>query len=100
MSYVYIKSEPQLWTAGFYKPNGLWMSESDHPNEDEAADRVHFLNGGAVSTNPEIIRVLKLTQKNIASMLHMLPIRTPDTDRKSLESWHNQVTDVLSKVIR
>ena len=27
--YVYIKSEPGLWTVGFYDPNGKWIPESD-----------------------------------------------------------------------
>jgi hypothetical protein len=28
--YVYLRSEPQLWTVGFYAPNGEWVSESDY----------------------------------------------------------------------
>jgi len=43
--YVYIRSEPQLWTVGFYKPNGEWVPESDHSSRDEAAKRVAWLNG-------------------------------------------------------
>ncbi len=46
MKYVYIKSEPRLWTVGFYEPNGKWQPESDHASTDEAAKRVHYLNGG------------------------------------------------------
>ena len=46
MSYVYIKSEPGLWTVGFYKPDGAWESESDHDVPGLAAKRVHWLNGG------------------------------------------------------
>ena len=45
MSYVYIKSEPQLWTVGFYSPDGKWHPESDHASTDAAADRVAYLNG-------------------------------------------------------
>ena len=45
-SYVYIKSEAQLWTVGFYSPDGSWHSESDHPTPEAAAERVHYLNGG------------------------------------------------------
>ena len=26
--YVYIKSEPRLWTVGFYAPNGEWIPEA------------------------------------------------------------------------
>lgn len=44
--YVYIRSEPRLWTAGFYKPDGSWVPESDHDSEAKAAARVHYLNGG------------------------------------------------------
>ena len=46
MQYVYIKSEPNLWTVGFYKPDGTWVPESDHALASDAASRVHWLNGG------------------------------------------------------
>lgn len=46
--YVYIKSEPRLWTVGFYRPDGTWEPESDHSSIEEAVDRVHYLNGGAI----------------------------------------------------
>ena len=44
--YVYIQTEPQLWTVGFYDPNGKFQAESDHKTPDEAAERVRYLNGG------------------------------------------------------
>lgn len=44
--FVYIRSEEELWTVGFYKPNGEWMPESDWRSPEEAAERVHYLNGG------------------------------------------------------
>jgi len=47
MTWVYIRSEPGLWTVGFYRPDGRWEAESDHGSPDEAAERVHYLNGGA-----------------------------------------------------
>lgn len=43
--YVYIQSEPSLWTVGFYDPNGNWHPESDYSNAQEAAERVAWLNG-------------------------------------------------------
>jgi hypothetical protein len=49
MKYVYIQSEfgeYPLWTVGFYDPNGKWQPESDHSSSEEAAQRVHYLNGG------------------------------------------------------
>lgn len=36
MKYVYIKSEPQLWTVGFYTPEGRWEPESDHSSAEDA----------------------------------------------------------------
>ncbi len=44
--YVYIESEKGLWTVGFYTPSGEWISESDHSDRDNAARRIHYLNGG------------------------------------------------------
>jgi hypothetical protein len=44
MTYVYIKSEPSLWTVGFYDPKGKFQPESDWPSIDEAATRVHWLH--------------------------------------------------------
>ena len=44
--YVYVVSEPGLWTVGFYSPDGEWHAESDYNLKYEAAERVHWLNGG------------------------------------------------------
>ena len=43
--YVYIRSEPNLWTVGFYDPQGEWQPESDHGSPQKAAERVAWLNG-------------------------------------------------------
>ena len=49
MPYVYKRTEPQLWTVGFYTPNGgHWEPESDHDSPEKAADRVRYLNGGNI----------------------------------------------------
>lgn len=45
--YVYIRSESQLWTVGFYRPDGRWEPESDHGSPEAAAKRVRYLNGGS-----------------------------------------------------
>ena len=53
--YVYILSERfldldqvqrEVWTVGFYKPDGTFESESDHDNKQAAAAHCHWLNGG------------------------------------------------------
>jgi len=48
-SYVYLRSEPGLFTVGFFDPSGKWHPESDFNIKDEAAARVAWLNG---SYNP------------------------------------------------
>jgi hypothetical protein len=55
VSYVYIKSESELWTVGFYGPRGEWVPESDHSNRAEAAERVAWLNG---SGEPQVARTV------------------------------------------
>ena len=46
MTWVYWQSEPQLWTVGYIMPDGAKEPESDHRTAEEAAKRVHYLNGG------------------------------------------------------
>lgn len=45
-NYVYIKSEPNLYTVGFYRGDGRWEPESDWTRSEDAAAQVHYLNGG------------------------------------------------------
>jgi len=56
-TWVYIKTEPQLWTVGFYRPEdhgGGWEIDGDFPSRDEAAQRVRWLNGGRIAELSEI----------------------------------------------
>ena len=43
--WVYIRSEPNLYTVGFYDPNGKWQPDSDWNDRDEARARCAYLNG-------------------------------------------------------
>lgn len=43
--WIYIKTEPQLWTVGFYAPDGTFHGDSDHSTPDLAAQRCAWLNG-------------------------------------------------------
>ena len=45
-NYIYWQSEPSLYTVGYFSPNGERHPESDHATREEAAKRVHYLNGG------------------------------------------------------
>lgn len=59
--YVYIHSEKEerftdvhgkeqhvanMWTVGFYDPEGKWVPETDHSSFKTAAERCSYLNGG------------------------------------------------------
>jgi hypothetical protein len=44
--YVYKRTERNLYTVGFYSPDGQWYSESDWEFKEDAARRVRWLNGG------------------------------------------------------
>ena len=56
--YVYIQTERwtdekgvrrDVYTVGFYKPDGRFESDSDHDDRDAARAMVHYLNGGNVN---------------------------------------------------
>ncbi len=49
MSYVYIQTERNLWTVGFYDPDGEWHAYSDYGLPSDAAERVEVLNGDGIS---------------------------------------------------
>lgn len=45
--YVYQRcTHEPLYTVGFYTPEGEWKTDSDWDTREEAAERVHYLNGG------------------------------------------------------
>lgn len=51
---------PQLWTVGFYRPDGKWEAESDHDSETKAAGRAHWLNGAGAELFAELLAACKL----------------------------------------
>ena len=48
MKWVYIESEKGLWTTGFYDYEGKWNTDRDFSDKEDAAKRVHWLNGHAI----------------------------------------------------
>jgi hypothetical protein len=64
VSYVYIRSEPGLYTVGFYKPNGRWEPESDFTDREEAAKRVAWLNGSRVDEPLELLDLDTLEERD------------------------------------
>lgn len=70
-NYVYIHSESNLHTVGFYDPEGNWQPESDHSEQEKAAERAHFLNGGnnvLVGQVAELVKANAELQRRLAEM--------------------------------
>lgn len=65
MTWVYKQTEPQLYTVGFYQPDGTWIAESDHSNPAEASAQVHYLNGGRQRYARELLAMLETIVKAI-----------------------------------
>ena len=45
MAFVYLRAE-DVYVVGFYRPDNEFVRESTHDHADDAARRVHYLNGG------------------------------------------------------
>jgi hypothetical protein len=54
MAWVYLfpRASGDPYTVGHYAPDGTWHPDSDHTTSEEAAKRVHYLNGGTDLTAP------------------------------------------------
>lgn len=51
--WVYIRTDENMWTVGFFAPPDYeWVTDSDHPDPESAAQRVHWLNGGTSKASP------------------------------------------------
>ncbi len=82
--YVYIKTESQLWTVGFYDPRGDWCSESDHDDKESAASRVRWLNGGNELTELQEAAPDLLDACRVAGFAYNCAIcHTPTGDRRN-----------------
>lgn len=68
--WVYTRTEQQLWTVGFFAPDGEWQTDSDHTEQEEAAKRVAFLNGSYEELTERFVlierRVAELEQKEVS----------------------------------
>lgn len=79
--YMYKRTEDELWTVGTYTPDGTWEPESDWGHPDEAAARVHFLNGGTSAVT------LKQARMVIEGILAVLPDKAlPKPDKVETEA--------------
>jgi hypothetical protein len=90
MSYVYREIPPpeltdsgsiwnpddRAWAVGFYNPRGDWQTESTHTSKERAAERVHWLNGGADKTmQAHTNRVMEQLTNAIRNMPSTMRVR-------------------------
>jgi hypothetical protein len=69
-SWIYITTEPRLWTVGHYGPSGAFHPESDHDSPEKAANRVAFLSGGlSAQAAPEMLEALKRAKIELGAYL-------------------------------
>jgi hypothetical protein len=62
--YIRVKSEPNLFTVGFYDPSGKWQTDSDHSSKEDAAERCSFLNG-----NRDEVRLRELNVELVKALI-------------------------------
>ncbi len=67
LAYVYRRTEPELWTVGYYAQD-QWWPESDHTSAAAAAARVHYLNGG---NDADLLEACQ----GVLGILHEEPVR-------------------------
>jgi hypothetical protein len=67
-AWVYMKTEPSLWTVGWFADN-KWHSESDHDSPEKAAARVHYLHGGSQA---KLLAALRTADTRIVQLCDMV----------------------------
>lgn len=81
--WLYRRSGHGVWEVGFFDSAGEWCADSTHRQPAAAADRVHWLNGGATvtDTGPERDRDGEEITRLQAQVTHL----SRDRDK-----WRNQ----------
>lgn len=97
MSYVYIRTEPKLWTVGFYHDE--WEPDSDHDSPEKAAARVRWLNGGDDETAVLRHQVAEL-QEALGELCDSLETNSDDPfmEFERVEAAYKQARTALGRV--
>jgi len=83
--YVYIKSEENLWTTGFYGPDSEWNSDDDFNSKEDAANRVAYLNGNPKAKQGKKIETVK--ELNITDLLRVIQETDPSKQPGQRINW-------------
>lgn len=79
--YIYKKTGKQVFTVGYYDPGGKFVTETVHTEKDDAAKRIHYLNGGV---NPELFgQVIGDLYAAVANINFLVEDLNQRLDRKS-----------------
>ena len=74
--WVYVRSEPGLYTVGFYSPDGEWYTDSDHGSKEDAGNRVAQLNGQRLDNLNDLLRkaliLLRYPDPNVAGAVELI----------------------------
>ena len=89
--YVYVKSEPGLWTVGFYAPDDEWHPDSDHSDREEAANRVAYLKGGGPQISDDQIKRLV---RDI-SYFDCTERTAGGAEERFLNEWFNKMRNII-----
>ena len=54
--YVYIETKKEIYTVGFFSPDGTWHPDSDFGSKLEARTLIHYLNGGNTGRATEYVK--------------------------------------------
>lgn len=97
--WVYLRSEPNLFTVGHYDPNGDWHTDSDHNTSEKAANRVHWLNGGLTKQEaaaPKLLKELIKAQRIIEYAINLTPT---GKNRNELTNQNITISNLIHSII-
>ena len=76
-----------LFTVGHDDHDGNWISESDHPTSEEAADRVAYLNGGGRPQTPDLDAALAQLIRSKDELLEACQQLNTHQDQEAKDLW-------------
>lgn len=92
MQTCYLYRESDVFTVGFYGPDGRWVPSSDWATEEEAAKRVHYLNGGNVyEFGQERERIKALCMEAFGQGNNYIPLNESKRSRM-FDVWWKTIT--------
>lgn len=74
--------EDRLWTVGYYDPNNNWHPVEHCETSDEAANRVHYYNGGNGPQLEKLGDILLERSLRIIAILENFTGKKSPTDKK------------------